>query len=365
MLLTIPMILEERFKQKCKELKKRVLEVEESNEIATIALSRTLASIRRLRLEYSILLERLEDRAKQIPDGIVSFEEMACPPTPTILDDSLIKSKNGSKKGSKSKSKTTGSGSGSGSGANASGSGGSGGGSGNGSGGSPSDVASTTMGKQKARDPDLPKRPTNAYLIFCELEKERIKLGDPNASDISRSMTEAWRNLSEEDRRPYFKLYEEDRIRYQREMTEYHQRKEGGEPELKKQKIEQKEQPEETEQQQEEPQEGEPQAEEQEEEEEPQPEEALVVDTEPTEPVEVPASSPAPIVSEQETVPPTEIEVDTEVTSEPEVEPETEASATPAAAVVVAPTDTEAAINTETTEGSEAPQSESKDEPMN
>lgn len=92
------MILEERFKQKCKELKKRVLEVEESNEIATIALSRTLASIRRLRLEYSILLERLEDRAKQIPDGIVSFEEMACPPTPTILDDSLIKSKNGSKK---------------------------------------------------------------------------------------------------------------------------------------------------------------------------------------------------------------------------------------------------------------------------
>lgn len=360
-----PIILEERFKQKCKELKKRVLEVEESNEIATIALSRTLASIRRLRLEYSILLERLEDRAKEIPDGIVSFEEMACPPTPTILDDSLIKSKNGSKKGSKSKSKTTGSGSGSGSGANASGSGGSGGGSGNGSGGSPSDVASTTMGKQKARDPDLPKRPTNAYLIFCELEKERIKLGDPNASDISRSMTEAWRNLSEEDRRPYFKLYEDDRNRYQREMAEYHQRKEGGEPELKKQKIEQKEEPEESE-----PQEEALQAEEQEEEEpqpeDPQHEEALVVDTEPIEPVEGPASSPVPIVSEQDTVPPTEIEVDTEVTAEPEVEPETEASATPAA---VAAVDTEAApdvaINTETTEEPEVPQPEIKEEPMN
>ena len=36
----------------------------------------------------------------------------------------------------------------------------------------PSDVASTTMGKQKARDPDLPKRPTNAYLIFCEMERK-------------------------------------------------------------------------------------------------------------------------------------------------------------------------------------------------
>lgn len=219
-------------------MKKRVLEVEESNEIATIALSRTQASIRRLRLEYSILLERLEDRAKQIPDGIVSFEEMACPPTPTILDDSLIKSKNGSKKGGKSKSKASGTGSGSATGSIAAGLGGSSGGKVNGGGGSPSDVASTTMGKQKARDPDLPKRPTNAYLIFCEMEKERIKLGDPNASDISRSMTEAWKNLSEEDRRPYFKLYEDDRIRYQREMAEYHQRKENGEPELKKQKVE-------------------------------------------------------------------------------------------------------------------------------
>ena len=90
----------------------------------------------------------------------------------------------------------------------------------------PSDVASTTMGKQKARDPDLPKRPTNAYLIFCEMEKERIKQDDPNASDLSKSMTEAWKNLSEERRRPYYKLYEDDRIRYQREMAEYNQKRE-------------------------------------------------------------------------------------------------------------------------------------------
>ena len=88
---------EVRFKQKCKELRKRVLEIEENNEIATIALSRTQATIRRLRLEYAILLERLEDRATQLPDGIVAFEEMACPPTPTILDDSLVKSKTGNK----------------------------------------------------------------------------------------------------------------------------------------------------------------------------------------------------------------------------------------------------------------------------
>ena len=39
------------------------------------------------------------------------------------------------------------------------------------------------------------------------MEKERIKQDDPNASDLSKSMTEAWKNLSEERRRPYYKLY--------------------------------------------------------------------------------------------------------------------------------------------------------------
>lgn len=227
-----------RFKQKCKELRKRVLEIEENNEIATIALSRTQATIRRLRLEYAILLERLEDRATQLPDGIVAFEEMACPPTPTILDDSLVKSKTGYKKSKSSSSSSSSSSTTSSSAmkiALASGS--------SKSSNGPSDVASTTMGKQKARDPDLPKRPTNAYLIFCEMEKERIKQDDPNASDLSKSMTEAWKNLSEERRRPYYKLYEDDRIRYQREMAEYNQKKGGGgsggggEPDLKKQKL--------------------------------------------------------------------------------------------------------------------------------
>lgn len=162
-----------RFKQKCKELRKRVLEIEENNEIATIALSRTQATIRRLRLEYAILLERLEDRATQLPDGIVAFEEMACPPTPTILDDSLVKSKTGNKKSKSSSSSSSSSSTTSSSAmkiALASGS--------SKSSNGPSDVASTTMGKQKARDPDLPKRPTNAYLIFCEMEKERIKQDD-------------------------------------------------------------------------------------------------------------------------------------------------------------------------------------------
>lgn len=230
---------EERFRQKCKELKKRVLEVEQTNEVATIALSRTQAAIRRARLEYAILIERLEDRAQHLPDGINNFEEMAGPPTPSILDENLVKStKNGSsKKSGKKAAANKGAGHpllsptaattaavldarslmnlGSASAEN-------------------SATASTnaTLAKTpKHRDPDLPKRPTNAYLLFCEQEKEKIRLQqqqDPenSARDLSKAMTEAWRNLSEADKKPFYKVYEEDKLRYNREMDEYILKKE-------------------------------------------------------------------------------------------------------------------------------------------
>lgn len=167
-------------------------------------------AIRRMRLEYMILLERLEERAIMIPDGAINeYEDMSPPPSPTILDESLSNSnpkltRNGlTKRGGK---KTKG---GSASTGN----------SGNGS-----------ARAQRIRDPDLPKRPTNAYLIFCEMEKERIKQEleekNPGATmELSKSLTEAWKNLEDEKRKPYYELYEEDRDRYQREMSVYNQKK--------------------------------------------------------------------------------------------------------------------------------------------
>lgn len=190
-------------------MKKRITEVEESNEVATLALSRSKMAIRRLRLEYAVLLERLEQRAIMIPDGNTELEDMSPPPSPTILDESLNTtnakltrnglSKRGGKK-AKGVSNTTG------------------------------NSGSNNSRTQRIRDPDLPKRPTNAYLIFCEMEKERIKheLEERNpgaVTELSKSLTEAWKNLDDEKRKPYYKLYEDDRDRYQREMSVYNQKK--------------------------------------------------------------------------------------------------------------------------------------------
>lgn len=155
--------------------------------------------IRRLRLEYVILLERLEERAIMIPNGVNELEEMSVPPPPHLLDEFVSSSSERSPAKTSKRSRR------------------------------PPGSGLTAAAKAKIRDPDLPKRPTNAYLIFCEMEKERIKQEAEEKGtgvvDLSKSMTEAWKNLDYEKRAPYYKLYEEDRDRYKREMEVYNQKK--------------------------------------------------------------------------------------------------------------------------------------------
>lgn len=158
-------------------------------------------SIRKLRLEYSILLERLEERVSETGE---KEELMSAPPNPTLLDDSLNMKviRNNAPKARKGK------------------------------------VSLQANGgtKSNARDPDLPKRPTNAYLMFCDKEKERIKTdlmasnSGSAAQDVSKILAEAWRCLDDDQKKPYQVLYEEDKERYKKEMMEYNKRKPSVEP---------------------------------------------------------------------------------------------------------------------------------------
>ncbi|KQC45845.1 Non-essential INO80 chromatin remodeling complex subunit [Saccharomyces cerevisiae] len=80
----------------------------------------------------------------------------------------------------------------------------------------------TKRHKVKERDPNMPKRPTNAYLLYCEMNKERIRQN--GSLDVTRDLAEGWKNLNEQDRKPYYKLYSEDRERYQMEMEIYNKK---------------------------------------------------------------------------------------------------------------------------------------------
>ncbi|ODQ82052.1 hypothetical protein BABINDRAFT_25800, partial [Babjeviella inositovora NRRL Y-12698] len=141
------------------ELKNRIMEIEENNEIATIALARTKSSIKRLRLEYSVLTEKLEQNV--ILDEIDSEFNVA-----SIYD-------------------------------------------------------ANTINGAKYRDPSIPKRPTNPYLQFCEVEKDNTKKTISNFADLSKELAKKWKALTKEESKPYYNLYEEDKARYHRDMVAY------------------------------------------------------------------------------------------------------------------------------------------------
>lgn len=166
------------------DLKRSLGDLRESNQVLALAVQRTRLAVKRLRLEYGTLLERLESRIDKDPelcyeDPLPSLESFKS----QILEDAP-KSRTKKKKG-------------------------------------------------KERDPNLPKRPTNAYLLFCEMNKEKMKQSS-GANDVSKALTDAWKGLDENARRPYYDLYNEDRDRYQREMQAYAQSKTEDRKPLKK-----------------------------------------------------------------------------------------------------------------------------------
>ncbi|QID84201.1 non-histone protein [Saccharomyces pastorianus] len=156
------------------EKKHRLEELKDQNVVLGLAIQRSRLSVKRLKLEYGVLLERLESRIELDPE--LNCED----PLPTLAS---FKQELLTKPFRKSKTKRH---------------------------------------KVKERDPNMPKRPTNAYLLYCEMNKERIRQnGSP---DVTRDLAEGWKNLNEQDRKPYYKLYSEDRERYQMEMEVYNKK---------------------------------------------------------------------------------------------------------------------------------------------
>ena len=156
------------------EKKRRLEELKDQNVVLGLAIQRSRLSVKRLKLEYGVLLERLESRIELDPE--LNCED----PLPTLAS---FKQELLTKPFRKSKTKRH---------------------------------------KVKERDPNMPKRPTNAYLLYCEMNKERIR--QTGSLDVTRDLAEGWKNLNEQDRKPYYKLYSEDRERYQMEMEIYNKK---------------------------------------------------------------------------------------------------------------------------------------------
>ncbi|KAK9245021.1 hypothetical protein V1506DRAFT_554268 [Lipomyces tetrasporus] len=219
---SIPQSEEIKYRQKCKDLKKRIREIEEQNDVLTLRLARSKRAVQRMRLERAFLLEKLEERTFLKVDD--SEGSPSPPPSPPRIhsrhrrresEGSLSpvgESTTGgftafTNNGTTSKTNHTQS-------ANSS-----------------SNAPTTGLHHAKKkhhtqRDPNAPKRPQNAYIIFCDHEKERVRAqleqSQPGETfDLTKAMAEAWRDLGDDGRKPYYELYDAEKARYNREMEAY------------------------------------------------------------------------------------------------------------------------------------------------
>ncbi|AWU74969.1 uncharacterized protein C5L36_0B02310 [Pichia kudriavzevii] len=225
-----------RLKQKCKDLKQKIVDIETQNQIRAIGVSRAKDSISRLRFEYSLLLESLEKKNATLPfpdlknfkpedidaetvsslsltdvTNLLSTTPLALANIKRFLPNALgdliserqqqyINQAASSDQQAPSTSRTRR------------------------KRGTPN--GSSASSRKRIRDPREPKRPTNAYLFFCDSERERVKSEwaekNPNQHiDLSKAMTEVWRKMTDEDKKPYFEMYEKDKQRYQKAVEEF------------------------------------------------------------------------------------------------------------------------------------------------
>ncbi|KAF8466600.1 hypothetical protein BDZ91DRAFT_772044 [Kalaharituber pfeilii] len=213
----LPTSVENSYRQKCIELKKRIREIEESNEVLILRIQRSRRGIQRARLERAFLLQALEDRT----DARVDDSEGSPSPPPTPRDKPL-RIKRSRKDAPESPSRHH----------------------------SPSPTrevypmssyqstfatvnpatetpTQTTMpsapssGKKGGSRPRGPKRPPNAYMIFCDKERNNIRREQENDEDFDmhKALAKAWRDLGHAGQKPYFQEYDRNRERYKEECA--------------------------------------------------------------------------------------------------------------------------------------------------
>ncbi|WFD35550.1 Non-histone chromosomal protein 6 [Malassezia cuniculi] len=85
-----------------------------------------------------------------------------------------------------------------------------------------SSVASGRKTKSK-KDPAAPKRPLSAYMFFSQDWRERIKAENPDAGfgDVGRLLGTKWKEMNDDEKKPYLDMAEKDKARAEAEKAAY------------------------------------------------------------------------------------------------------------------------------------------------
>eukprot|EP00745_Piridium_sociabile_P012208 TRINITY_DN1894_c0_g2_i2.p2 TRINITY_DN1894_c0_g2~~TRINITY_DN1894_c0_g2_i2.p2 ORF type:complete len:106 (+),score=9.51 TRINITY_DN1894_c0_g2_i2:2090-2407(+) len=77
--------------------------------------------------------------------------------------------------------------------------------------------------KRAKKDPNQPKRPQTAYFAFLDERRTSVRQKNPESTikELSGILGAQWRELTEEEKAPFQRIADEDRRRYETEMTVY------------------------------------------------------------------------------------------------------------------------------------------------
>ncbi|KZP30028.1 hypothetical protein FIBSPDRAFT_908098 [Athelia psychrophila] len=77
-----------------------------------------------------------------------------------------------------------------------------------------------TKGK---KDKNAPKRALSAYMFFSQDWRERIKTENPDAGfgEVGKLLGAKWKELDDEEKKPYVEMATKDKVRAEKEKTAY------------------------------------------------------------------------------------------------------------------------------------------------
>ncbi|XP_014601686.1 PREDICTED: high mobility group protein DSP1-like [Polistes canadensis] len=86
--------------------------------------------------------------------------------------------------------------------------------------------------RKHIKDHNAPKRSLSAFFLFCNDERGKVKMLNPEygVGDIAKELGKKWSDVDPETKSKYEAMAEEDKARYEREMTAYKKKMKDGVP---------------------------------------------------------------------------------------------------------------------------------------
>ena len=89
----------------------------------------------------------------------------------------------------------------------------------------------TRRATKEARDPNLPKRPKNAFMLFSESVREEVKAdliskaddGKIRVADVSKACGERWKAMTDEEKQPFVDANTQAKADYEKAMEAYYE----------------------------------------------------------------------------------------------------------------------------------------------